>query len=130
MKDTTNIPEQNLFDTQAVINKIQTYRRACNSHLQALILAKEDIPNLEDLVRLVGNLNCAVEHLSIAVDAKTQSSALFCVLKHLSTALILATEVYETSSEVAEMIGLVSNGLYKTCMDCENDKKGVTTHGL
>lgn len=109
-----------------LISKIQAYRRKANTDLLRALDEEDDPKNLEDLVRLVGNLNAALEHLTPSDSA----TARFCVLKHLSTALIQSTEFYEESSAVAEMIAILSNNKIMPCSSCEDDMEKGEYNGI
>lgn len=105
---------------------IQDYRRMVNSYVLSHIERSEPLSNGEDAIRLIGNLNAALEHLANSSD----SDSLFCVLKHLSTAMIQATEVFEKSDEVSTMIGILTNNLILPCSSCKEDREKGEYNGI
>lgn len=79
----------------------------------------EDTLELEDMIRLVGTLEAAYNHLLAAKITGT----LYCVYKHLSYALILAGEVGTEVGPIYTIMSLLTDGKIKPCSSCENDRK-------
>lgn len=110
---------------EEVIRKLQTYRRRVNNDLVDFVSGEKEILNSEDLVRLVGNLNSAYQHLVSGVSTNNIDGALFCTYKHLATALIQAEEVYGDNAQIYEIISLMSDGKITACSACADDSKAV-----
>lgn len=47
--------------------------------------------------------------------------SIFCVLKHLATALVQSTEYYEDSSSVGEIISILTDAKISPCSACKAD---------
>ena len=116
-----------------IIDLIQTERRYLNNILADVCTMPEGVEpifveNLEDLVRVVGNMNAAFEHakaiqtLDSAFDRKM---GLFCLLKHLATALVQIEEVGLSTRMIYKIINEVSGGRIKACGACEDDSEAA-----
>lgn len=76
-------------------------------------------------MRLVGELEAAYNHCvaSIAGDGD-----IYCLLKHLSYAVILSAEVDGDAKAVYEILATVTNGKIVACQACWQDA-GEAAHG-
>lgn len=102
---------------------IRKRRRVYNDQLIRAVKGEIEIYNLEDLMRLVGTLEAAYNHCiaSIAGDGD-----IYCLLKHLSYAVILCGEMNEpAAADIYEMIAVVSNGKIEPCQSCKQDRKEI-----
>lgn len=102
---------------------IREQRRHYNSLLKEVVAGKTEY-NSEDLMRLVGTLEAAYNHCltSIASDGD-----IYCLLKHIPYAIILAGELEEPDLEpLYDILAVISNGKIEPCASChrEEEKKG------
>lgn len=97
---------------------IQAERRRRNNQLLDLVEGRAEIYNGEDLCRLVGELNAAYNHCvaSIAGDGN-----IYCLLKHISTAIVLAGEVDGDAAELYQIMSVISNQKIQPCSACRQD---------
>lgn len=104
---------------------IQEERRRRNKQLLQAVNGEIEIYNVEDLMRLVGELEAAYNHCvaSIAGDGD-----IYCLLKHLSYAVILAAEVDGDAKAVYEILAALTNGKIVACQACWQDA-GEAAHG-
>lgn len=102
--------------------EVQKIRREYTKTLEIVI--QEDITDVlavEDLIRLVGTLEAAYNHL---LSAAAGDGDLYCVYKHLSYALILAGEVGSTVGPIYNILSILTDGKIEPCSACKEDKKG------
>ena len=81
--------------------------------------------NGEDLVRLVGTLEAAYNHALVSL---ASDGDIYCLLKHISYAIILAGEMDSPDvEELYEIMTIISDGRIEPCASCkreeEEDKK-------
>lgn len=102
---------------------IQTERRRRNNQLLQAVQGEVVIYNLEDLMRLVGTLEAAYNHCiaSIAGDGD-----IFCLLKHIAYAIILAGEVDGDAASLYQIMAVITDEKIQPCAACrlEETKKG------
>lgn len=102
---------------------IQIERRRRNNQLLQAVQGELDIYNLEDLMRLVGTLEAAYNHCiaSIAGDGD-----IFCLLKHVAYAIILAGEVDGDATSLYQIMAVITDEKIQPCAACrqEETKKG------
>lgn len=104
---------------------IRAERRKYNNLLKDFVEGKAEEYNSEDLMRLVGTLEAAYNHAlaSIAADGDV-----YCLLKHIAYAIILAGELDQADVEpLYDIIAVISNGKIEPCSSCkkeEEQKKG------
>lgn len=103
---------------EVVALDIQEERRRRNKQLLEAVEGRAEIYNLEDLMRLVGTLEAAYNHCvaSIAGDGD-----IYCLLKHLSYAVILSAEVDGDSTEVYQILSALTDGKVAACQACWQD---------
>lgn len=114
---------------EEIIDLIQTERRYLNNILADVCTMPQGVEpvfveNLEDLVRVVGNMNAAFEHakaMQTLDDPDDRKMGLFCLLKHLATALVQIEEVGLSTRMIYQIIKAVSGGRIKACGACEDD---------
>ena len=106
-----------------VAEQVQQVRRWRNNQLIDSINGELEVYNLEDLVRLVGNLNATYQHLCSALTVEDSERALFCVYKHLATALVQSEEVDGNTSAIYSILGQLSNNKIQACGACDDDKE-------
>lgn len=97
---------------------IQEERRRRNNQLLDLVEGRAEVYNGEDLMRLVGELNAAYNHCvaSIAGDGN-----IYCLLKHISTAIILAGEVDGDAAALYQIMASISGDKIQPCLACKQD---------
>lgn len=99
---------------------VRDERRFYNRMLQDSINGKHTEYNLEDLMRLVGTLEATYNHLlaSLASDGD-----IYCVLKHLSYAIVLAGELdMPDVSRLYTILSIVTNGKLEACDSCKREE--------
>lgn len=103
-----------------IAGDIQTERRRRNNQLLAAVRGEEEIYNLEDLFRLVGTLEAAYNHCiaSIAGDGD-----IYCLLKHLSYAVILSGEVDGDAADIYQMVAALTDDKIQPCQACHNEEE-------
>ena len=114
---------------ELIIDLIQTERRYLNNILADVCTMPEGVEplfvdNPEDLVRAVGNMNAAYEHaksMQTLDDPNDYKTGLFCLMKHLATALVQIEEVGLSTRMIYKIIKEVSGGRIKACGACEDD---------
>lgn len=118
---------------EEIIDLIQTERRYLNNILADVCTMPQGVEpvfveNLEDLVRVVGNMNAAFEHakaMQTLDDPGDRKMGLFCLLKHLATALVQIEEVGLSTRMIYQIIKEVSGGRIKACGACEDDSEAA-----
>ena len=96
--------------------RVQSLRR---TYSRILVESVNDSLETEDLIRLVGTLEAAYNHI---LAAKAKDFDLYCILKHLSYALILMGEIGYSVEEIYNIMSILTEGKIKPCSACENDK--------
>ena len=102
-----------------VADLIREERRKYNNLLRNLVEGKATEYNSEDLMRLVGTLEAAYNHAlaSIAGDGD-----IYCLLKHISYAIILVGELDNPDVEsLYEVMTIISDGKVEACIACKSD---------
>lgn len=124
---------KNSFNLESIIDLIQTERRYLNNILADVCTMPEGVEplfvdNPEDLVRAVGNMNAAYEHaksMQTLDSADEYKTGLFCLMKHLATALVQIEEVGLSTRMIYQIIREASNGRIKACGACEDDSEAA-----
>lgn len=98
---------------------IQIERRRRNNQLLQAVQGELDIYNLEDLMRLVGTLEAAYNHCiaSIAGDGD-----IFCLLKHIAYAIILAGEVDGDAASLYQIMAVITDEKIQPCAACRQEE--------
>ena len=101
---------------------IQTERRRRNNQLLDYVEGRAEVYNGEDLCRLVGELNAAYNHCvaSIAGDGN-----IYCLLKHISTAIVLAGEVDGDAAALYQIMAVISGDKIQPCSACRQDASSI-----
>ena len=95
-------------------------RRKYNNLLQSYVKGETQEYNAEDLMRLVGTLEAAYNHAlaSIASDGD-----IYCLLKHVSYAIILVGELDSPDVEkLYDVIAIITDGKIEACMSCHREE--------
>ena len=95
-------------------------RRKYNNLLQSYVKGEAQEYNAEDLMRLVGTLEAAYNHAlaSIASDGD-----IYCLLKHVSYAIILVGELDSPDVEkLYDVIAIITDGKIEACMSCHREE--------
>lgn len=98
---------------------IRTERRKYNNLLREIVNGTTEY-NSEDVMRLVGTLEAAYNHAlaSIAADGD-----IYCLLKHISYAIILAGELDNPDVETLyDILAVISNGKIESCSSCKREE--------
>ena len=108
-----------------VVTKLRDLRRHYNNILKDVAEGKVAEYNGEDLVRLVGTLEAAYNHALVSL---ASDGDIYCLLKHVSYAIILAGEMDSPDvEELYEIMAIISDGRIEPCASCkreeEEDKK-------
>lgn len=125
--------QENTNNLGSIIDLIQSQRRYLNNILADVCVMPSGVEpifvdNLEDLVRAVGNMNAAYEHakaMQILDDVDEYRIGLFCLMKHLATALVQIEEVGLSTRMIYQIIKEVSGGRIKACGACEDDSAKI-----
>ena len=110
-------------DIAEAITKLRDLRRTYSQLLNNLLTSAQDSDKyiVEDLLRIVGHLQCAYDHL-LASRAHDDDDYYCVVAKHLPAALILAGEIGIEVGPIYSILSKLTNGLIQPCMACEGDK--------
>lgn len=105
---------------ELIATDIQDLRRRRNNQLLQAINGEIEIYNLEDLMRIVGTLEAAYNHClsSIAGDGD-----IYCLIKHISYAIILAGEVDGEVEELYQILAVITKEKIQPCQACKSDSK-------
>ena len=104
-------------------NIIRSARREYNNKLNELVKDEHSEYNAEDLMRLVGTLEAAYNHILASLSSDND---VYCVLKHLSYAIILAGELDDTNLEpLYEAMSVISNGKIEACGACRREEDSL-----
>ena len=98
---------------------IQEERRRRNNQLLQAVKGEVEIYNLEDLMRLVGDLEAAYNHCiaSIAGDGD-----IYCLLKHIAYAIILAGEVDGDAATLYQIMATITEEKIQPCEACRQEE--------
>ena len=103
---------------------IRNERRKYNKLLRDVVEGKDTEYNSEDLMRLVGTLEAAWNHAQAAL---ASDGDIYCLLKHLSYAIILVCELDAPQVEpLYEILAIVSDGKIEPCEACKQDANAQT----
>ena len=114
--------EQDRFDQlKTVLIKLRDLRRKYNNILNDVATGELTEYNGEDLVRLVGTLEAAYNHCLVSM---TSDGDIYCLLKHISYAIILAGEMDVPEVEdLYEIMTIISDGRIEPCSSCKREEK-------
>ena len=112
---------------KSVLFLTRELRRKYNNILNDVANGEGSEYNGEDLVRLVGTLEAAYNHTLVSL---TSDGDIYCLLKHISYAIILAGEMDVPEVEdLYDAMTIISDGRIEPCSSCKreenNDKKGA-----
>lgn len=98
---------------------IQEERRRRNNQLLQAVQGEIEIYNLEDLMRLVGDLEAAYNHCiaSLAGDGD-----IYCLLKHIAYAIILAGEVDGDATALYQIMATITDQKIQPCDSCKGEE--------
>ena len=119
--------EDRLDQLKFVLTRIRDLRRKYNNILNDVANGEEKEYNGEDLVRLVATLEAAYNHCLVSL---ASDGDIYCLLKHISYAIILAGEMDVPEVEsLYEIMTIISDGRIEPCSSCKReeikDKKGA-----
>ena len=73
-------------------------------------------------LRLVGELNAAYNHCVAAIAG---DGNIYCLLKHISTAIVLAGEVDGDAAALYQIMAVISGDKIQPCSACRQDASGI-----
>lgn len=101
--------------------KLRELRREYNNMLNEAAQGNEEQYNGEDLVRLVGTLEAAYNHCLVAI---ASDGDIYCLLKHVSYAIILAGEMDSPEVEdLYEIMTIITDGRIEPCSSCKREEE-------
>lgn len=113
--------EQKLTNVDLII---QECRREANYSLLSYIRGDEETYNAEDLMRLVGELNSIHNHIEAAL--VDEDHDIYCIIKHLSTSIILAGECYRNiERRLYGAFGILTDGRIRPCSACRREENEI-----
>ena len=101
---------------------VQRERGALNSLLDSYIcgaLSSDNMYNAEDLFRIIGELSAVHNHICSMLASEHLN--IYCCLKHLATAYVLANEIDYNCQGIMNIVELITNGKIKACQSCSDD---------
>ena len=118
--------EENIARLKTASELIREERRKYNKLLVEVVEGREEY-NSEDLMRLVGTLEAAYNHAlaSIASDGDV-----YCLVKHLSYAIILVGELEKPDVQpLYDILAIITDGRVEPCSACKQDAKERSKDG-
>lgn len=118
--------EDRIAQLKTVSETLREERRKYNNLLKEVVEGKDEY-NSEDLMRLVGTLEAAYNHClaSIASDGD-----IYCLLKHVSYAIILAGELDAPDVEpLYDILAIITDGRIEPCSACRQDANAIMEEG-
>lgn len=112
---------ENVERLKAATSLIREERRYYNNKLRDVVEGAEEY-NSEDLMRLVGTLEAAYNHALASIDSDQD---IFCLLKHMSYAIILAGELEVEAGDIGrlyDIVTIISNGRIEPCASCHREE--------
>lgn len=112
--------EDRFNQLKTVMLQLRELRRRYNEQLKSVAEGALTNYNGEDLARLVGTLEAAYNHClaSLASDGD-----IYCLLKHISYAIILAGEMdIPDTEELYEIMTIISDGRIEPCSSCRREE--------
>lgn len=104
-----------------VAAKLRDLRRYYNNILRDVAEGKVAEYNGEDLARLVGTLEAAYNHALVSI---ASDGDIYCLLKHVSYAIILAGEMDSPDvEELYEIMTIISDGRIEPCASCKREEE-------
>lgn len=97
-----------------ISEQLLALRRERNSQLLDAVDGKLTVENLDDLFKLVGELECAYLH---SLDDAENSR--YCLLKHLACAYVLSCEVDGDTALLNEIVRKTSDNTIYACRSCQ-----------
>ena len=97
----------------SISEQLLTLRRERNAQLLDAVNGELTVENLDDLMKLVGELECAYLH-----SRDDAENSRYCLLKHLACAYVLSCEVDGDIALLSEIIREVSNNTIYACKSC------------
>ena len=102
-----------------IADLVQDERRRYNKMLDDYIAGKIDVYNAEDLWKICGEMNATYNHICSMLASEHLN--IYCCLKHLATAYVLANEVDGDCQGIMNIVELITNGKIKACQSCSDD---------
>lgn len=113
--------EDRIAQLKTVIVKVRDLRRKYNNILNDVASGEKAEYNGEDLVRLVGTLEAAYNHALVSL---ASDGDIYCLLKHISYAIILAGEMDVPEVEdLYEIMTIIADGRIEPCSSCKREEE-------
>ena len=96
-----------------ISEQLLALRRERNAQLLDAVNGSLTVDNLDDLFKLVGELECAYLH---SIDDAVNSR--YCLLKHLACAYVLSCEVDGDTALLNEIVRKTSGNTIYACRSC------------
>lgn len=114
--------EEQMERVGVAANLIREERRKYNNLLRDVAEAKKSEYNSEDLMRLVGTLEAAYNH---AIASLAADGDIYCLLKHISYAIVLVGELDNADVEpLYNILAVITDGRIEPCSSCKREEKG------
>ena len=97
-----------------ISEQLLALRRERNAQLLDAVDGNITVDNLDDLFKLVGELECAYLH---GLDDTEKSR--YCLLKHLACAYVLSCEVDGDTALLSEIVRKTSDNTIYACRSCQ-----------
>ena len=97
----------------SISEQLLTLRRERNAQLLDAVNGELTVENLDDLFKLVGELECAYLH-----SRDDTENSRYCLLKHLACAYVLSNEVDGDTAFLNEIVREVSDDAIYACKSC------------
>lgn len=112
--------DDNIARLKAVSGMLREERRKYNNLLKDVVEGRAEEYNSEDLMRLVGTLEAAYNHSLAAI---ASDGDIYCLLKHVSYAIILVGELDDADVEpLYTIMTIITNGRVEPCGSCHREE--------
>ena len=118
--------DENIARLKTAAEMLREERRKYNNLLKEVVAGKEEY-NSEDLMRLVGTLEAAYNHVLASV---ASDGDIYCLLKHVSYAIILVGELEKPDVQpLYDILAIITDGRVEPCSACKQDAKERSKDG-
>lgn len=104
-------------------NLLRAERRRYNNLLKDVVEGRAEEYNSEDLARLCGTLEAAYNH---ALASLAGDGDIYCLLKHVSYAIILVGELDHPDTEpLYTILAVLTGGRVEPCGSCHREESAI-----